>query len=87
MNNNENKAIAYSLLSHIRNSGTLVSGPLDYFLPLVKRALNSLNSSGKRGGNSIIEISNEVYKMFSLEIPIPVLSNILNQFLLFHHLQ
>lgn len=79
MNKKENKAVAYSLLSHIRNSGTLITGPIDYFLPLVKRALNSLNSSGKRGGNSIIEISDEVYKMFSLEIPIPVLSNILKK--------
>lgn len=79
MNENEKKSVAYSLLSHIRNSGTLITGPIDYFLPLVKRALNSLNSSGKRGGKSIIEIFDEVYKMFALEIPIPVLSKILKK--------
>lgn len=79
MDANEKKAVAYSLLSHIRNSGTLITGPIDYFLPLVKRALNSLNNIGKRGGNSIIEISDEVCKMFSLEIPIPVLNTILRK--------
>ncbi len=79
MQTTNKKAIAYSLLSHIRNSGTLISGPLDYFVPLVKRSLNSLNSRGIKGGKSIIEICDEVNNMFSLDIPIPVLSNILRK--------
>ncbi|MCC2591180.1 hypothetical protein [Chryseobacterium sp. MFBS3-17] len=77
MTDNQKKATTYSLLSHIRNSGTFVEGPIDYFLPLAKRALNSLNTKGIKAGKSIIEISDEITAMFSLEIPIPVLSKIL----------
>ena len=79
MDENEKKAVAYSLLAHIRNSGTLVTGPLDYFIPLVKRALNSLNNRGNRGGKSLLEIHDEINNMFSLEIPIPVLVQILKK--------
>lgn len=76
---NENKAITYSLLAHIRNSGTLMKGPVDVFVPLIKRTLNQINSKGILKGESILEIQNEANLMYSIDFPIPVLKIILNQ--------
>ena len=52
----KNKAITYSLLAHIRNTGTLVKGPIDIFIPLIKRALSILNSRNIFQGKSLLEI-------------------------------
>ena len=76
---NENKAITYSLLAHIRNSGTLMKGPVDVFVPLIKRTLNQINAKGILKGESILEIQNEANQMYSIDFPIPVLKIILNQ--------
>lgn len=76
---NENKAITYSLLAHIRNSGTLMKGPVDVFVPLIKRTLNQINGKGILKGESILEIQNEANQMYSIDFPIPVLKIILNQ--------
>lgn len=76
---NENKAITYSLLAHIRNSGTLMKGPVDVFVPLIKRTLNQINSKGILKGESILEIQNEANQMYSIDFPIPVLKIILHQ--------
>lgn len=35
---NKERAITYSLLAHIRNTGSLAKGPIDIFIPLIKRA-------------------------------------------------
>lgn len=34
--NYQNRAIAYSVLAHIYDKGTLAHGPLDIFIPIVK---------------------------------------------------
>jgi len=74
-----NKAITYSLLSHIRNSGTLIKGPLDIFVPLVKRTLYFLFKDGITKGQSIFEIQAKFLILFSIDIPLPVLANILTK--------
>ena len=43
---NKERAITYSLLAHIRNTGSLAKGPIDIFIPLVKRALSKMNNEG-----------------------------------------
>lgn len=76
---NKERAITYSLLSHIRNKGTLIKGPLDIFKPLVKRIISKMNSKGIFSGKSISEIKNEFDNEYKIDIPIPVLNTILNQ--------
>ncbi len=76
---NINKAITYSLLAHIRNSGTLIKGPVDVFVPLVKRILYILSKQGVSKGESIMEIKNCFDKNYLIDIPIPVLSIILER--------
>ena len=39
--NYQNRAIAYSVLAHIYDKGTLAHGPLDIFIPIVKSFPNS----------------------------------------------
>lgn len=75
----ENKAITYSLLAHIRNSGTLMKGPVDVFVPLIKRTLHQLNNKDIFKGESILEIQSEANCMYSIDFPIPVLKIILAQ--------
>jgi hypothetical protein len=75
----ENKAITYSLLAHIRNSGTLMKGPVDVFVPLIKRTLHQLNNKDIFKGESILEIQSEANSMYSIDFPIPVLKIILAQ--------
>ena len=78
---NENyskKALAYSFLAHIRNSGTLVKGPLEIFVPLVKKGLHFMNISKEQyKGESINEIYKIIVDKYSIDIPIPVLRTIL----------
>ncbi|SCY73809.1 hypothetical protein SAMN02927916_3111 [Flavobacterium anhuiense] len=74
---NKNKAITYSLLSHIRNNGSLVKGPINIFIPLVKKAISNLNSKGVCKGANISEIKIEADLLYSLDFPIPVLRTIL----------
>jgi len=74
---NNKKLIAYSLLAHINNTGSLVSGLLDIFIPVTKKALSELNKKGIYSGKNITEISKQINELFSLDIPIPVLRNIL----------
>jgi len=75
----ENKAITYSLLAHVRNSGTLMKGPIDPFVPLIKRALYKLNSQGILSGRSIKEIHDIASKLYAIDFPLPVLNTILQQ--------
>jgi hypothetical protein len=76
---NKERAITYSLLAHIRNKGTLIKGPLDIFKPLVQRVISLLNNKGVYSGKSTMEIKNEFDKNYNIDIPIPVLNNILKQ--------
>lgn len=75
--NYQNRAIAYSVLAHIYDKGTLAHGPLDIFIPIVKNALSELYPLGVVKGNSMKEITDAIEKKFSLVIPISVLNNIL----------
>lgn len=71
------KAVTYSLLAHINNSKKLSRGPLDIFIPIVKKSLHLMNFEGQFKGENISEISNYVSKCYELDIPLPVLRNIL----------
>jgi len=75
----ENKAITYSLLAHVRNSGALIKGPIDPFIPLVKRALYKLNSKGVLSGKSIKEIHDVSSQLYTIDFPLPVLKTILHE--------
>lgn len=76
---NINKAITYSLLAHVRNSGKLIQGPVDVFVPLVKRTLYILNQRGVSKGENISEIKAIFDESYLIDIPIPVLSIILQK--------
>ncbi|MET2985697.1 coiled-coil domain-containing protein [Aureibaculum conchae] len=76
---NKERAITYSLLSHIRNNGTLAKGPIDIFIPLIKRTLSKMNMEGIFKGKSILEIKAASEKLYQIDFPIPVLNKILTQ--------
>lgn len=76
---NKEKAITYSLLAHIRNTGTLAKGPIDIFIPLIKRVLSKMNSIGVFQGKSVIEIKNTAEELYCIDFPIPVIKKILNE--------
>ncbi|MCG8206489.1 hypothetical protein [Tenacibaculum finnmarkense] len=71
------RAITYSLLSHIRNNGDLAKGPIDIFIPLIKRTLSKLNMEGVFKGESVLEIQKKSCDLYQIEFPIPVLIKIL----------
>lgn len=79
MNDNySKKALAYSFLAHVRNSGTLVQGPLEIFVPLVKKGLHFMNVSNKQyKGESINEIRSIINDNYDIDIPLPVLRTVL----------
>lgn len=74
---NREKAITYSLLAHIRNTATLINGPLDIFVPLIKRAISKMNNDGIFSGESISEINTYSKSLYDIDFPIPVLRSIL----------
>jgi len=76
---NKERAITYSLLAHIRNSGTLAKGPIDIFIPLIKRALSKMNSAGIFEGKSLLEIKKTTDELYKIDFPIPVLKKILEE--------
>lgn len=76
---NKERAITYSLLAHIRNTGTLAKGPIDIFIPLIKRALSKMNSLGIFQGKSILEIKKTADELYFIDFPVPVLKKILNE--------
>ncbi|MDP2159452.1 MAG: hypothetical protein Q8K02_03150, partial [Flavobacterium sp.] len=75
----DNRAVTYSLLAHIRNTGTLIKGPIDVFVPLIKRSLHILNKKGVFKGKSILEIQTISNDLYSIDFPIPVLKTILHK--------
>lgn len=76
----QKRAITYSLLAHIKNSGTFAGGPLDLFIPIVQNALHNLfeNGTSKKGEN-ISELCVGIEEHFGIDIPIPVMRNILKK--------
>ena len=73
------RAITYSLLAHIRNSGILAKGPIDIFIPLIKRALSKMNNEGVFKGESILEIKKVADSLYGIDFPIPVIKKILDE--------
>lgn len=74
------KAITYSLLAHIKNSGTLSNGPLDVFIPLVKKGLHIMNTQkGQDKGANISEIGKLIHEHYAIDMPIPVLRSVLKK--------
>jgi len=74
---NKEKAVTYSLLTHIRNTGSLIKGPIDIFVPLIKRTLSIMNQEGVFKGKNILEIKELADKLYSIDFPVPVLKQIL----------
>ena len=77
-NNPQKRAIAYSLLAHIRTSGSFAGGPLDIFAPIVKNILHEVFADGTSSkGESLQELGDAIFERYNVAIPIPVLRNIL----------
>lgn len=76
---NTNKAVTYSLLAHIRNTGSLLEGPIDIFIPLFKRVLFILNSKDIYKGKSVFEIKNVADETYMIDFPIPVIKSVLRK--------
>ena len=74
---NKNRALTYSLLAYIRNNNDVLKGPVDIFVPLIKRTLSSLNSQGIFEGKNISEIKIIADKDYSIDFPLPVLKTLL----------
>lgn len=75
----KDKAITYSLLAHIRNTGILAKGPIDIFIPLIKKVLSEMNFRGIYKGESLLEIQKVAHDLYSIEFPVPVLKKILKE--------
>lgn len=71
------RALTYSLLAHVRGKGNLVGGPIQVFVPLIKRTLSKLNEKGVFSGKSIVEIKTLADELYAIDFPIPVLRTIL----------
>lgn len=75
------RAITYSVLAHIKNSeGLLAEGPLDVFIPLVKKTLHYLNAGIEQyKGANISEISTVIQEQYGIDFPLPVLRSLLQK--------
>ena len=80
MNDFTKRAAAYSLLAHIRNSGTLSKGPLDIFVPIVKKALHFISTDNDQNrGENINEIRIVIENHYGIDFPLSVLQIIIKQ--------
>lgn len=75
----QKRAVAYSFLAHISTAGTFAKGPLDIFVPIVKNALSELYPEGSAKGANLSEIETAIDDRFGLDIPTPVLRNIMQK--------
>lgn len=73
-NSSMRRAVAYSLLAHIKDSGSLTNGQLDIFIPLVK---NILHKKKDIKGAHVSEICESLQTEYGLDIPSPVMIQIL----------
>ena len=71
------RAITYGILAHINNTKRLTNGQLDLFVPIVKKTLSRMTDFEELKGENISEVGNTVFVQFGIDIPIPVLRNIL----------
>ncbi|CAH8283672.1 hypothetical protein EV196_102533 [Mariniflexile fucanivorans] len=76
---NKQKALTYSLLAHIRTTSSLVKGPLDIFVPLIKRVISKMNEENIFSGKSISEIKVYSDRLYNIDFPIPVIEKILKK--------
>ena len=77
---NSNKAITYSLLAYLHSDQgrtSLAKGPLEIFVPLIKRALSKMNEAGVYEGKSLDPIKKYADELYQLDFPYPVLKTIL----------
>jgi hypothetical protein len=75
----DNKRVAaFCLLAHINDNDSGIKNFNEIFIPIVKSALCKLNGLGIKSGQSIMEIKVKVDEVFALDIPIPILRDILN---------
>ena len=72
------RAVTYSLLAHIKDSGQLTNGPLYIFIPLVKNVLHK-QGANKRDckGANITEICDAFQEQYGITIPNPVMLAVL----------
>jgi len=71
------KIVAFSLLAHINDNNIGIKSFNDIYIPIVKSALCRMNMEGIKSGQSIMEIKKNVDKVFSLDIPVSILRNLL----------
>jgi len=71
------KIAAFSLLAHINDSNIGIKNFEDIFIPIVKSSICRMNNDGFDSGKSIMEIKVQVDKIYSLDIPIPILKKLL----------
>ena len=74
---NNKKVAAFILLAHINDNNLGLRSFQDIFIPIVKSSLCKMNNEGVKSGQSISEIKSRVDKVFALDIPIPILRNLL----------
>lgn len=76
---NVNKLVTYSLLAQLNSKGSAFSKIEYIFIPLIKKSIHELNFRGINKGASIIEIKKIVDELFGLDIPIPLLNQLLTK--------
>lgn len=74
---NTKKIASFSLLAHINNNSIGITSFEDIFIPLIKSSLCKLNRTGVKSGQSIMEIKEVVDNSFFLDIPVPILKELL----------
>lgn len=74
---NNKKVVAFSLLAHINDNNIGLNSFQDIFIPIVKSSLCKMNLEGVKSGQSITEVKDQVDRVFALDIPIPILRDLL----------
>lgn len=74
------RAITYGFLAQTRNSAIMHNGPLEVFVPLIKKGMSRYCIITKRkGGESIKEIADIIEEEYAIEFPISVLRELLKR--------
>lgn len=71
------KIASFSLLAYINDNNIGIKNFEDIFLPIVKSSLCRMNDQGFNSGKSVIEIKKHIDTIYQLDIPIPILKNLL----------
>ena len=74
------RAITYGFLAHTRNSAIIKNGPLEVFVPLIKKGMSRYCAITKgKGGENIKEIADIIEQEYAVEFPISVLRKLLKR--------